>query len=176
MEKFFYLNSNNEQAGPISPMDFSRYGINENTMIWKKGMPNWVKAGQLPELSQYFRLTVPTPPSPTINKESDYVGQCYNQGNSNSGAYNGGNYPPGQFKPSKPDNNMVLAVVCTLCCCLPFGIYAVIQSSKVNGLYDSGCYDEAQRMADEAKKWALIGVAIGVITNILGFIIGFVTA
>ena len=33
--------------------------------------------------------------------------------------------------PPKPDNNMVLAIACTVCCCLPFGIVGIIKASKV---------------------------------------------
>lgn len=150
MDKYFYLNSDNQQAGPVFPTEFSRYGISETTMIWKQGMPNWMRAGQIPELSQYFR---PTPPPPV-------------------GGYIGGNNP----KPIKPDNNMVLAVLSTLFCCLPAGIYSVIQASKVNGLYNSGNYAEAQRMADDAKKWAGISAILGLIAFAIGFMAGLAGA
>lgn len=147
MEKYFYFNSNNEQAGPVSPTEFHRYGINESTMIWKQGMPNWMRAGQIPELTQYFRpVTPPLPP----------------EGRGNNGE---------RYRPSKPDNNMMWAILSTLFCCLPFGIYSIIQASKVNGLYSSGSYDEAQRMADDAKKWAGVGAVIGFIVNVIYFLI-----
>lgn len=158
MEKYFYLNSNNEQAGPISPEDFGRYGVSETTMIWKQGMPNWVRAGQIPELSSFFH----TPPIP--------VGG--NTHNSRTNGFSGQN----QYKPIKPDNNMAWAVLSTVLCCMPIGIYSVIQASKVNGLYNSGFYDEAQHMADEAKKWAGIGAIAGLVFSALYFIILLVFA
>lgn len=37
--------------------------------------------------------------------------------------------------PPKPDNNLVLAIICTICCCLPLGIVGIVKASKVNGLY-----------------------------------------
>ena len=48
----------------------------------------------------------------------------------------------------KPDNNMVMAILCTVCCCLPFGIYAIIKASKVNGFYMAGMYNEAVNSAN----------------------------
>ena len=45
--------------------------------------------------------------------------------------------------PPKPDNNMVLAIACTVCCCLPFGIVGIIKASKVNGLYLTKQYEAA---------------------------------
>lgn len=68
---------------------------------------------------------------------------------------------------SKPKNNMVWAILSTVLCCIPFGIYSIILASKVNGLYESGNYDEAQRMANEAKKWAIIAVVVGFIANVI---------
>lgn len=158
MERYFYLNPNNEQADPVSPADFNRYGINESTMIWKQGMPNWMRAGQVPELSQYFRPVIPPPP---IN------GNPYQERAMDGYGYNMG----GPYRPNKPDNNMVWAVLTTLLCCLPFGTYSIIQASKVNGLYNSGKYDEAQRMADEAKKWACIGAVTGVLRNFIYYLL-----
>lgn len=164
MDRYYYLNSSNEQAGPISPAEFSRYGVTETTMIWKQGMPNWMRAGQLPELSQYFR---PSPPPPVGG--NNYGGNNYG-GNNYGGSSNlSGNYGGNNYKPTKPDNNMLWAILTTLFCCLPFGIYSIIQASKVNGLYNSGLYDEAQRMADDAKKWAGVGAVIGLIVNVIYF-------
>ena len=60
----------------------------------------------------------------------------------------------------KPNNNMVMAILCTVCCCLPFGIYAIIKASKVNGLYMAG-------MSNEAKKWSTIGIVTGLVIQIV---------
>ena len=58
----------------------------------------------------------------------------------------------------KPNNNMVMAILCTVCCCLPFGIYAIIKASKVNGFHMAGMYNEAVISANEAKTWSTIGI------------------
>ena len=47
-----------------------------------------------------------------------------------------------------------MAIICTICCCLPLGIYGIIKAAKVNGLYMAGLYDEAVNAANEAKKWS----------------------
>ena len=52
--------------------------------------------------------------------------------------------------PPKPDNNMVLAIACTVCCCLPLGIVGIIKASKVNGLYLTKQYEAAALMAQDA--------------------------
>ena len=140
MDGYFYLNSNNEKAGPVVPTEFDRYGINENTMIWKEGMSNWIKAGQIPELSQYFRLS-PPPPPPV------------------SGSNLGGNKTDEHLM---PNNNMEWAILSTILC-WPIGIYSLIQSSKVSNLYFRGQYKEAQEKADSAKKWVFISLGISLV-------------
>ena len=71
------------------------------------------------------------------------------------------------YSTDKPDNNMIWGILCTVFCCIPFGVYSIILASKVNGLYNSGNYEEAQKMANEAKKWAIIGAAVGLVSFIL---------
>ena len=63
-----------------------------------------------------------------------------------------------------PDNNMVWAILSTVLCCLPLGIIAIIKASKVEQLWYQGFHAEAQKAADDAKKWAIwSAVSIGII-------------
>lgn len=72
--------------------------------------------------------------------------------------------------PMKPDNHLVWAILCTLCCCLPLGIVSIVYSSKVDGLYVAGRHMEAQQAADSAKNWAMWGAIIGGI-GILAYLV-----
>ncbi len=65
---------------------------------------------------------------------------------------------------SPPDNNLVWAIVCTILCCWPIGIFAIIKSTSVNKLWAQGDYAGAQKAADDAKKYSIWG---GVATLIL---------
>lgn len=73
--------------------------------------------------------------------------------------------------PRKPENNLILAIFCTACCCLPAGIYAIIKANDVNNLYMMGQYAEAEKSAAEAKKWSLIGIAASAVIWVLYIII-----
>ncbi|MDT5350942.1 MAG: hypothetical protein QOH91_4229 [Mycobacterium sp.] len=64
----------------------------------------------------------------------------------------------------QPDNYLVWAILCTVLCCLPFGIVSLVYSNKVSGLWASGQYAESQAAANSAKKWAIIGAITGAIT------------
>jgi hypothetical protein len=60
-------------------------------------------------------------------------------------------------------NYLAQAVLVTLCCCLPFGVVAIVNASKVNTHIQAGDYRAAREASDEAKKWAMIGFVCGLI-------------
>lgn len=72
------------------------------------------------------------------------------------------------------DNHLVKSILVTLCCCLPFGIAAIVFSSQVNPLVQGGRYAEAREKAAQADKWANWGIGLGLITNLIQFAIYFI--
>ncbi len=102
--------------------------------------------------------------SPMVSKQQPYQGQ-YQQ--PYQGQYQQSCQSQHHYSTDKPDNNMIWGILCTVFCCIPFGVYSIILASKVNNLYNSGNYDEAHKTADDAKKWAMIGAAVGLVSIIL---------
>lgn len=78
-----------------------------------------------------------------------------------------------QQQPIKPDSNMILAILSTIFCCLPTGIYAILLANKVDKLYYAGQYDEAEEASSGAKKWSIIGAVLAVI-GVVFYVIFFV--
>ncbi|MDT0555458.1 CD225/dispanin family protein [Patiriisocius hiemis] len=72
---------------------------------------------------------------------------------------------------SPPDNNLVWAILCTVLCCLPLGIVAIIKSTKVKELWLQGDHAGAQKAADDAKKYSMWGAGIGLIIVVLYIIL-----
>ena len=72
-----------------------------------------------------------------------------------------------EYKPLMPDNHMALAIVTTVCCCLPLGIVAILKANNVNTLYALGQYDAAVNASEEANKWSYIGIGLAVVGWIL---------
>lgn len=72
-----------------------------------------------------------------------------------------------------PDNNLVWAILCTVLCCLPLGVVAIIKSTSVNSLWSQGKHAEAQKAADDTKKYAKWGAIIGGSLYIGFFIVYF---
>jgi predicted secreted protein len=78
--------------------------------------------------------------------------------------------PAGQF-PAKPNNYLVWSILVTLFCCLPFGIAAIVYSSKVDSLWASGQYQASEAAAASAKKWILWSVISAVVIAVLYFVL-----
>lgn len=60
-------------------------------------------------------------------------------------------------------NYMTQAILVTLCCCLPFGIAAIVQAANVNTALAKGDYAAAVKASDDAKKYCWIGFIGGLI-------------
>lgn len=78
-----------------------------------------------------------------------------------------------------PDSNLVWAILCTVMCCLPLGIVAIVKASSVEKLWHQGRYDEAQKASDDAKKYSIwgaviagIGIALYVIVMVIAIVAG----
>jgi hypothetical protein len=61
-----------------------------------------------------------------------------------------------------PDNNLVLAIITTVLCCIPVGIAAIVYASRVNPLWAQGRHDEARQAAATAQKLMVWTVVAGV--------------
>lgn len=63
----------------------------------------------------------------------------------------------------KPGSHLVLSIIVTICCCIPFGIVAILYGSKVEGAWAGGRYEEAVRCSRLAKRWAIWGMVINIV-------------
>lgn len=63
--------------------------------------------------------------------------------------------------PTKINNNLILAIVVTVLCCLPFGVVGIVYAAQVNGKAQVGDIAGAQDYARKAKLWSLWGLGIG---------------
>ena len=75
---------------------------------------------------------------------------------------------------TRPKNYLVESILATIFCCLPLGIVAIINASKVNSAFDSGNIAEAQKASENAKKWMKYAIIAGVVGTVLYIILVFV--
>lgn len=96
-------------------------------------------------------------------------GQGYGQQNQNYNQQNQGYYQQNNFNgmPQKPVNwvpYLILSIISTLCCCLPFGVVGIVFSVKINSAMLAGNLEEAQNNAKMARIWIIVSFAIGLLT------------
>jgi hypothetical protein len=53
------------------------------------------------------------------------------------------------------------SIVCTILCCLPFGVVGIVFASKVNALRAIGDIAGAQEASRKARMWTMISFGIG---------------
>ena len=148
----YYMHTGGQQLGPFEESELPSHGLTASTMVWREGMPDWVAASQVPELSH---LLPPSQQPPSYQPQPSY-----------------GPQQPYGVQPPMPDTYMVWAVLVTVFCCLPFGIVSIVKASQVSSLYNQRRYQEAVAASEAAKKWAIWSAIAGVVLSVIGFFIG----
>ena len=126
------------------------------TQIRREGELDWKPLGSFPE----FAAAVGGAPAPAA----------------------GPGIPPAGARPitgpptEKIPTYLAQSILVTICCCLPFGIVAIVHSAQVNSKISRGDYAGAIESSNKARKWGWIAFGIGIISNIIGFIFGFLNA
>jgi hypothetical protein len=150
----YYMHIGGQQVGPYEENELPSHGLTASTMVWREGMPDWVAASQVPELSH---LLPPSQQPPTYQPQPGY-----------------GPQQPYGAQPPMPDTYMVWAVLATVLCCLPFGIVSIVKASQVSSLYSQGRYQEAVAASEAAKKWAIWSAIAGVVISIMVIVLQIV--
>ena len=150
----YYMHIGGQQVGPYEENELPSHGLTASTMVWREGMPDWVAASQVPELSH---LLPPSQQPPRYQPQPGY-----------------GPQQPYGVQPPMPDTYMVWAVLVTVFCCLPFGIVSIVKASQVSSLYNQGRYQEAVAASEAAKKWAIWSAIVGVVLSIIVIVLQIV--
>lgn len=79
--------------------------------------------------------------------------------------------PPGGAASGSVPNYMIPAII-SIFCCLPGGIAAVIFASQVNKKVAAGDMAGALDASKKAKMIAFISIGLGIVGNIIGFMMG----
>jgi len=72
---------------------------------------------------------------------------------------------PGAPTPTVP-NYLVHAILATLCCCVPFGIVAIVYASQVNAKLATGDYAGAVEASQKAKTWCWVAFGAGALIGL----------
>ena len=156
------IGADQKEYGPISVDQMRQWitegRINAQTLVWSEASGNWKPLSAYEELSGLTPSPTGPGPAPTTPPPR----------NAFPGAVSGGQ--------PRPSNYLVQAILVTLCCCLPFGIAAIVFSAQVNSKYDAGDYAGALESSKKAKMWCWIGLAAGLPASIIVIILQIIGA
>lgn len=74
-------------------------------------------------------------------------------------------------QPRMPETNLVWAILCTVLCCLPLGIVAIVKATSVEKLWYQGLHTEALKASEDAKRYSIYGAIAGGVFMVIYFIL-----
>ena len=168
----YYIIEDNRQAGPFTLDQLMSRAIGYDTSVWTEGMPNWVPAGEIPELQQMLGRGS----SQQSSYNSGYSGN-YGSGGYGSGGYGGSFVPMPDSHKSKAVWALVLTIISMFCCgncmgvlCLVFAILSLVAANRVESDYQMGNFLAAMKSSSDANKWANWAIAILIIGGLLSIV------
>ena len=155
IKKMYYLGKNGQQTGPYTVEQLQAMVVSGQVapldLRWTEGMSEWKPAGAvLPGIfpTQGSGPGIPPPLSSTQGPITAVPG-------------------------AEIPNYLWQSIAVTLCCCLPFGIAAIVYAAQVNSKLGLGDTVGAQNSSKKAKMWCWIAFGVGIPLNIIVFAIQF---
>lgn len=146
--KKYHLFINGETKGPFFLSDLPANGATPDSYIWYKGLPDWTRIREIPEIAEALeRLKEPQPPL--------FDPEKFNSGGQQQST------PWDNLSP-RPNNYLAESIVALLFC-FPLAIVAILKAIKVNKLYDSGEVEKAFAESVSARNWFLAAVGAGLL-------------
>lgn len=83
--------------------------------------------------------------------------------------------PPAPMPGPSVPTYLAQAILCTLFCCLPAGVVAIVYAAQVNSKLGVGDYAGAQLSSKKAKTWVWVSFGIGLGVALI-YVIGIALA
>jgi hypothetical protein len=140
------IGADGQQYGPVTAEQLRQWitegRANAETLAQAEGGTDWKPLGQIAEFAPQFSAATSSAPPPLT----------------------------GQPRPHVP-NYLVPAILCTIFCCLPFGIPAIVFAAQVNSKLQAGDVTGAMESSRKARRWCWLAFGLGLIP-MLAWIIG----
>lgn len=148
-------------AGPFSAMQLADMGIMPDTPVWHEGLPDWVPASQIAEISAIMvaRQNAPQPMPAPAAPQPVYASHAPLRPE-----------PQGAPAPAPgeecPPVYLGWSIVAMLLCCMPLGVLAIIFSAQVRPAWRSGNIAKARRASERAQWCIILTMSVGLVPSI----------
>lgn len=148
---FKIIGADQQQYGPVSADQIRQWiaegRANGQTLVSAEGSAEWKPLESFPEFAEALRQHTPPPPAASTLPPAGMAAGM------------------GLPQPHVP-NYLVQSILVTLCCCLPFGIVAIIYAAQVNTKLGAGDIAGATAASRSARLWCWISLACGLLALI----------
>ena len=139
------IGADGNQYGPVDIAQLQHWvkanRVSGQTLVQAEGASDWRPLSTYPELAPLVSSPPPVPPSPS--------------------------YIPGPVASADISTYLLPAILCTLFCCLPLGIPAIVYATQVTSKQAKGDIAGAQAASQHARLWCWISFAVGILWTML---------
>ena len=136
------IGADGKEYGPISTDILRKWlaegRVNAQTKVLPEGTTDWKALGDVPELAAAIPTVAPITAATPASAATANV----------------------------PDY-LVQSILVTLCCCLPFGIAAIVFAAQVKSKLGVGDVAGAMESSRKAKMWCWIAFGVGIVVNLI---------
>ena len=177
MTKYFIIEEGS-QAGPFSPEELLSRGLTPESLVWTAGLPDWVAASTIPELTIIMNNArygtphqAPNDPSRPFNPYGSMPGAELRQPQDSPEPHDPGCPPFDPYSPNMPQpiphtNWLPWAIAATVagaifsCLGMIFGIIGIVKANKANSFYARGMAELGNAANSSARTMVIIGLVL----------------
>jgi hypothetical protein len=135
------IGADGNQYGPVDIAQLQQWAranrVSGQTLVQADGANDWKPLSTYPELAPLVSSPPPLPPAKS--------------------------YTPSPLASAEIATYLLPAILCTLFCCMPLGIPAIIFATQVNSKMAKGDLSGAQVASHHARTWCWISFGVGVL-------------
>lgn len=162
MVKFYYIDdATRQQQGPFPIEELPGKNIRPETMVWRSGMPDWVRADGVDELAFLFdaKISIPEPGEKKgpVKQTIDIRHNVHPSTYTPQTSYQAEDRRLSDIVPM-PKNWLVESILLSIFCCSPVSVVGIYFATRVESLYYAKDYAGATRASNMARNWSLAGI------------------
>ena len=158
----YWVNIDGVQSGPMPRGELTAAGLTPDSYVWRAGLDDWVRAGDLDELADLLRRVPPPVPVEACRPQVPAWQSAYQRPQPQCPVVEPCQPPKPNQEPC-PSTNLVWAILATVLCCWPFGVVAIVHAAQVRLNYRTGNIAAAKKHSERAALWCILSIVVGAV-------------